>query len=172
MSICSLVTALGLAVSGCAAEKPAEQPTFYRTLAKPNAEIDTSTAASMISGFRRNNGLGPVTVDPVLTRMAQEQSRIMAQADKVDHNVTRDFPDRLRTSGFRAGVGAENIAAGYHTLAEAFSGWRDSPSHRANMLNPSVTRIGIATAYSPTSKYKVFWTLILAQPAAPPTAQR
>jgi uncharacterized protein YkwD len=32
------------------------------------------------------------------------------------------------------------------------------------MLNRNVTRIGIAATYSPKSKYKVFWTLILAAP--------
>jgi uncharacterized protein YkwD len=58
----------------------------------------------------------------------------------------------------------ENISAGYHTLAEAFSGWRDSPPHRANMLNKNVNRMGIAAEYAPGSKYKVFWTLILAAP--------
>jgi uncharacterized protein YkwD len=49
-------------------------------------------------------------------------------------------------------------------LAEAFSGWRDSPSHRANMLRSGVTRLGIAAVYAPGSKYKVFWALILAAP--------
>ena len=39
-----------------------------------------------------------------------------------------------------------------------------SPPHRANMLNKGVTRMGIAAIYSPKSKYKVFWTLILAAP--------
>jgi uncharacterized protein YkwD len=58
----------------------------------------------------------------------------------------------------------ENIGAGYQTLAEAFSGWRDSPPHRANMLNPNVTKMGIAAVYAPASKYKVFWSLILAKP--------
>ena len=61
----------------------------------------------------------------------------------------------------------ENISAGYHTLAEAFSGWRDSPSHRANMLKSGVTRMGIAAVYAPGSKYKVFWALILAAPDRP-----
>jgi uncharacterized protein YkwD len=70
----------------------------------------------------------------------------------------------MQKSGFDAAVAVENIAAGYHTLAEAISGWRDSPPHRANMLNADVTRMGIATAYAPKSKYKVFWTLILARP--------
>jgi uncharacterized protein YkwD len=56
----------------------------------------------------------------------------------------------------------ENVSAGYHTLAEAFSGWRDSPPHRENMLNSGVTNLGIAASYAPNTKYKVFWTLILA----------
>ena len=47
-------------------------------------------------------------------------------------------------------------------MAEAFSGWRDSPPHRANMLSRDVTKLGIAASYAPNTKYKVFWTLILA----------
>ena len=58
------------------------------------------------------------------------------------------------------------------TLAEAFSGWRDSPSHRANMLHDGVTRMGIATAYAPASRYKVFWSMVLAKPADPRDPRR
>jgi hypothetical protein len=32
------------------------------------------------------------------------------------------------------------------------------------MLNANVTHMGIAAVYSPKSKYKVFWALILAAP--------
>jgi hypothetical protein len=32
------------------------------------------------------------------------------------------------------------------------------------MLRRDVTQIGIAAAYSPRSKYKVFWALVLASP--------
>jgi len=59
-------------------------------------------------------------------------------------------------------LAVENVSAGYHTLAEAFSGWRDSPPHKANMLKNGVTKLGIAATYAPNTKYKVFWTLILA----------
>ncbi len=43
-------------------------------------------------------------------------------------------------------VAVENVSAGYHTLAEAFSGWRDSPPHQANMLKNGVTKLGIAAS--------------------------
>jgi uncharacterized protein YkwD len=35
------------------------------------------------------------------------------------------------------------------------------------MLNPAVTKMGIAAVYAPQTNYKVFWSLILAKPDAP-----
>jgi uncharacterized protein YkwD len=148
-----------LGFSGCAGEAPppsAGQPTFYRNLAE-GGQLDPAAAQSMISGYRANNGLGAVTLDPGLMQLAEEHSRTMAARDKVDHNVGK----RIR-SGKANPKATENVSAGYHTLAEAFSGWRESPPHRATMLNKDATRMGIAAVYSPKSKYKVFWTLILA----------
>src|SRR3954463_12690572 len=55
------------ALAGCAsvdADPPAAgQPSFYRSMAQAGADLDIGAAASMISGYRQNNGLGPVTVD-------------------------------------------------------------------------------------------------------------
>lgn len=160
LRLCAIVASVALA--GCAGSAPPEQPSFYQDLARTDVTIDATTAASMISGYRSNNGLAAVAVDPELMRMASEQARAMAAQDRMDHDIGRPFAERIKNSPFRGSVAVENISAGYHTLAEAFSGWRDSPPHRANMLNPAVTRMGIAAAYSPTSKYKVFWALILA----------
>jgi uncharacterized protein YkwD len=162
--LCGVVMSVG-ALGGCADNAPPPgEPTFYQDLAKADVTVDAVAAASMISGYRSNNGLPPVTVDPELMRLASEQAHAMATHDKMDHDIGRPFQDRIRNSSFRGSVAVENISAGYHTLAEAFSGWRDSPPHRANMLNPGVTRLGIAAVYAPASKYKVFWALILTGP--------
>jgi len=159
---------LGVAALAACADNPppSGEPSFYRDLAQTDAALDANAAQSMISGYRGNNGLGAVTIDPELMRLATEQAQAMAAHDKLDHDAARPFQERIRKSGFDASVAVENISAGYHTLAEAFSGWRDSPPHRANMLNKAVTRMGIAAAYAPKSKYKVFWSLILAAPDA------
>ena len=153
-------------LSACMADRdpPSGQPSFYRSLAEAGVQVDAAAAQSMISGYRHNNGLSGVTIDPELMRLAEEQSRTMAERNKLDHDIGRPFPERLRRGGYDAKVAVENVSAGYHTLAEAFSGWRDSPPHRANMLNGGVSRMGIAAAYAPGTKYKVFWTLILATP--------
>lgn len=157
----SILATLG----GCADNYvPKAEPSFYRNLAQPGAELDAAAAASMITGYRANNGLPAVLLDPELMRLAREQAEIMAKRDKLDHGAGKPFVQRLKISGYDAKRAAENIGAGYHTLAEAFSGWRDSSPHRANMLLAGATRMGIAAVYTPTSKYKVYWSLILAEP--------
>ena len=155
-----------LALAGCTGDNyiAKEEPSFYRSLAQPGAKLDEMAAASMISGYRANNGLPAVALDPELTRMAQSQAEVMAQRDKLDHAVGRPFNARLKAAGYDAKSAAENIGAGYHTLAEAFSGWRDSPPHRTNMLLKGATRMGIAAVYTPRSKYKVYWAMVIAQP--------
>jgi uncharacterized protein YkwD len=156
-----------LSLAGCASEAPVEKtPAMYIDLATPDAKIDPAAAASMISQYRANNGLGPVTVDPALMQLAETQASAMAAANKLDHDARAPVAKRLTGEGYPTHKAVENVSAGYHTLAEAFSGWRDSPPHRANMLAGDVTKLGIAASYAPNTKYKVFWTLILAKPGA------
>ena len=152
-------------LAGCAeTDVPKTQPSFYRNLTQPGAELDAAAAASMITGYRANNGLPAVALDPELMRLAQAQAEVMAKRDKLDHGAGKPFVQRLKASGYDARTAAENVSAGYHTLAEAFSGWRDSNPHRANMLLAGATRMGIAAVYTPASKYKIYWSLILAEP--------
>ena len=135
---------------------------MYADMAKPGAKLDPVAAAAMISQYRQNNGLGGVVVDPELVKLAETQSQAMASQNKLDHDVKAPLPKRLNASGYPATLAVENVSAGYHTLAEAFSGWRDSPPHKANMLKNGVTKLGITASYAPNTKYKVFWTLIMA----------
>ena len=152
-----------LALGGCMADTQApDQPTMYLSMANGGATLDSQAAASMISLYRQNNGLGGVAVDPDLMKVAETQSQAMAARNKLDHDVKGPLEKRLGASGYPAKLAVENVSAGYHTLAEAFSGWRDSPPHKANMLKNGVTKLGIAATYAPNTKYKVFWTLILA----------
>jgi uncharacterized protein YkwD len=154
------------ALAGCSTYELAKSPPFYENLARPGAEVDVAAAASMMSDYRRANGLPAVQPDPTLLAVARDQAQRMAAVNQVTHDPGgRGFVQRLGSANFQAARAAENVAAGYHTLAEAFSGWRDSPSHNKNMLLPGATRIGIATAYAPNSKYKVFWAMVIAEPA-------
>jgi uncharacterized protein YkwD len=176
MSVCRLPSGgyartliLGLALAGlagCAGERlPTVEPTLYRNLAQPGAELDAAAAAAMLSDYRRNSGLPPVAVDPALMQLADQQARAMIARDQISREAGGPVTARLRQAGYRSKAAAENVSAGYYTLAEAFSGWRDSKPHREAMLLKGATRMGIAAIYAPNSKYKVFWTLIMAEPA-------
>src|SRR5690349_24880869 len=135
---------------------------MYADMATAGARLDAAASATMISQYRQNNGLGAVEIDPALMQLAEAQAQAMASQNRLDHDVRAPLTKRLTGAGYPANVAVENVSAGYHTLAEAFSGWRDSPPHRANMLKNGVTKLGIAASYAPNTKYKVFWTLILA----------
>src|SRR6202035_2388894 len=68
--LCGAVMSIA-ALGGCTSSAPPEgEPTFYQNLAQPDVTVDAAAAASMISGYRSNNGLGAVTVDAELMRMA------------------------------------------------------------------------------------------------------
>ena len=147
-----LLSLLAPALAGCQNEQrpPAAgaTPSFYASMAQAGAAVDGAMARDLVGAYRRNNGLGPLVLDPDLQAAAQREAAAMAAAS------------RCAASGFKAP--AANLSAGYHTLAEAFSGWRESAQHNRVMLDPRATRIGIATAYAPGSKYKVYWALAVA----------
>jgi uncharacterized protein YkwD len=158
----ALIAGLAVLASGCVMEPrstpESRTPSFYRSLAQPGAAVDSITAQAMIGAYRRNRGLEPIALDPDLQAAAEAEAKAMAAAEKPASADT--VKGRLSAQGFKAP--AANLSAGYHTLAEAFSGWRDSPQHNGVLLDPAASRMGIATAYAPGSKYKVYWVLVTA----------
>ena len=153
-----------LSLAACA-EKPLDiptgQPTFYLSMASREARGDTAAARDLISIYRRNNGLSTVALDPLLLAEAQKQADAMAAANSMSHEVRGTLQKRLDGSGLGHTTAVENISAGYHTLADAISGWRNSRPHNENLLNGKMRRMGIASAYAPGTKYKVFWALVM-----------
>jgi len=150
-----------LQVSACAKPEPvnAALPSLYWPMTSQGAQIDAGTARDMISAYRARSGLPPLSLDPELQKLAEAEAAAMATADRPSRAQTvKNAVERLGFAGAEA-----NLSAGYHTLAEAFSGWRDSPAHNATLLAPQAQRMGIATAYAPGSKYKVYWALLVAK---------
>ena len=147
------LAALGLA--GCATapvlNTPGAETGLHGGLASKGTIADPLAARDIISIYRHNHGLAPLTIDPELQAAALEKARAMVQADKASGGV----------GGIKRGIVVSNVSAGYHSVADAFSGWRGAPQQNANMLNPNVKRMGIASVYSPHSKYGVFWALVL-----------
>lgn len=97
-------------------------------------------------------GLAPLAVNTRLTDAARHHARNMAAFENMSHTVSgADLPDpasRLRYYGYSYRLWGENIAWNYPTAQSVVSAWINSPGHRANMLNPEFTEIGVGVAYS------------------------
>lgn len=166
----ALALLLALLAAACLPEREGVVPPYYRDLARVDASVDAVSAQQMISSYRQSNGAGLLTVDPVLMQAAQKQAIAMARAQDVRASLEpgNALATRLSVAGEGKTYAVENVSAGYRTIAEAFSGWRDSPKHNAVMLDSKATRMGIATAYAAGSRHKVYWSLVLAGPAGQP----
>lgn len=138
---------------------------MYSSVASSTQKLDVEEMRNLINSYRLDNDLEPLNVDPRLLAEADRHANDMAANDEVGHNVSNrgDFSERMESAGFGAVKKVENVGAGYHTIAQAFSGWRGSESHNANMLMPEARSMGVAAKYVPGSKYKVFWVLIVAE---------
>ncbi|MFD9191110.1 CAP domain-containing protein [Streptomyces phaeochromogenes] len=112
-------------------------------LAQTAAEVVTLTNAE-----RARAGLRPLAVDTLLTNAAQAHSADMVARAFYSHTS----PDgsepwhRAAAAGSTRRTIGENIACGQRSAAEVVQGWMDSPGHRANILKPAFTHIGVGFA--------------------------
>ncbi|MBX9930034.1 MAG: CAP domain-containing protein [Methylobacterium sp.] len=153
-----LAMTIVLALSGCGT------PSILTEPANPTSAVilDERAAAAAISQYRARHGLGPVAVDTSLTRAAEAQARVNAQAGRLSHDLGGAFTSRMAAAGYGRAHAAENLGAGAATFEEALARWKASTEHNKNMLIPQLSRIGIARVDAPGSRYKRFWALVLA----------
>lgn len=122
------------------------------TVAEPNRDV-----ASVTNQYRAQFGLPALQVSPSLERVAELHSRDMTRNRFFSHQGSdgSDIGDRARRGGYRYCVIAENIAQGHRSAIEVARGWMKSPGHRANMLDRSVTEIGVTRGKGNT------WVMVL-----------
>ena len=120
----------------------------------------------LVNQARRRVGLAALATDPVLGQVAQRYSARMAAEGFYDHvdPQGRSVADRIAAVGYLARQSAENIARGQPDPATVVQGWLNSPGHRANILNTSLTAIGAGYAFSATPPYHHYWTHVFATP--------
>ena len=112
----------------------------------------------LVNEQRANYGLSALTYSTELEAVAYAHSKDMAQNNYFSHtNLAGQSPfDRMKAAGISYRSAAENIAAGQRTPQEVVNAWMNSAGHRANILNSSVTKMGVGI-YSGGS-YGVYWT--------------
>ncbi len=121
----------------------------------------TGTAAAVVDLTNRERaraGLPPLAGDPLLTTAAQEHSADMVARAFYAHTApdgSRPW-DRAAAAGSTRRTIGENIACGQRSPADVVEGWMNSPGHRANILNPGFTHIGIGFAGG--GRAGTYWT--------------
>lgn len=113
----------------------------------------------LVNEERAKQGLSPLTWHEGLANVARAHSQDMNDRRFFSHdNPDGQSPfDRIKAAGIAYTRAAENVAAGQKTPEEVMQGWMNSAGHRANILNPNLTALGVGY-YAGDGPYTHYWT--------------
>jgi uncharacterized protein YkwD len=129
------------------------------------AAVAEAAAGRVMEGtnaFRKAQGLAALAADGTLEKTALDFASFMARTGKYGHGADGRMPFRRAVAhGYEACIVAENIAYQYRSsgyaadeLAAALvEGWKHSPEHRKNMLDPALTETGVGIAQGAEGRY-------------------
>ena len=135
------------------------------TVAPPPPPVNLSGLAQQLfaaqNDARSLNGVAPLTVDAAVTAVAQARAQDMATRGYFSH--TSPTGETAFTLLAAAGIGyklaGENIGENNYpddqSVTVAMTGFLSSSTHRANLLNPAFTRVGIGVVVAGDLKYFV-----------------
>jgi uncharacterized protein YkwD len=111
---------------------------------------------ALANADRAQHGLAPLKWDPVLAQAAAEHAQLMAQQPALSHQYPGepDLAARAGAAGAHFRSIAENVALAPNPEALEQE-WMHSPPHRANILNPSMTTIGVGLVQRGGNYYAV-----------------
>jgi uncharacterized protein YkwD len=153
-----------------AGSNPATTPGGCAYNSDPQAEAEI---LEQINTIRTMHGLNALTRQPQLDAAARTYSLDMACNNRVDFTRHTDsqggrWYERIAAQGYAYSKAFENVYSGNPayggTAQTAMNWWMNSPIHRDNILNPDVSEIGIAYAYTDTSDYGGYYTVDFAAP--------
>lgn len=137
-------------------EKP-NKPSGDTTINKPSdntTESDTyasfkNQVLELVNQERAKQGLKPlVMTDAKLSDCADAKAKDMVINNYFDHTSPTygSVTNMINKWGISWRANGENIAKGQRTPQEVMNSWMNSSGHRANILNPNFTHIGIGIA--------------------------
>lgn len=122
-------------------------PSKYDISVNPSHE---QIILKLLNEKRRQAGLGELTMDNTLVKVARYKSNHMIQYGYFNHPTPQGilWYDWLKKIGYSYTATAENIAYNYLGPEELFNQWWKSPGHKKNMMEPSYKKIGIGVVYN------------------------
>jgi uncharacterized protein YkwD len=139
----------------CGVPAPGFLPDRGGFVSKPvSSEAAEFELFSLINKARATAGLPALSYDPALTGVARAHSRDMLARDYIAHiSPTTGSPaDRVEKAGIAVDRLAEDIGTS-GSPEELHQGLMRSPGHRAAILDPESTRVGVGVAVPPADQH-------------------
>lgn len=119
----------------------------------PEIEIpeDTTTdehafikeVVDLVNAERTKEGLAPLTIDVKVQAAAMVRAKECEQKFSHTRPNGTSFATALKEQGVSYRSSGENIAWGQRSPEEVMKAWMNSSGHRANIMNPNFTTIGV-----------------------------
>jgi uncharacterized protein YkwD len=128
--------------------------------------VNDARSLSRRCGDRLLTAAPPVRANTRLRSAAAAHASDMAERSFFSHTGSDGslVSERAKRSGYAWRSVGENIAAGQMQAETAMLGWLKSPSHCANLMQPSYTEMGLAFAVNPQSESGVYWVQVFGRP--------
>jgi uncharacterized protein YkwD len=130
-----------------------------------NSSSYASQIASLINDARTQAGLPALNVNASLQAAAQGHSIDMACHNLLSHTGSDGSSpgERVAAAGYAASASSEIIyGSGYPQTA--FDWWMSDATHRAEILNPNISDMGVGYAYNNQTTYGSYFTVDFASP--------
>ena len=134
-----------------------------------SADSPAARVHELINAERRQADRPSLAAHPALNQAAQTYARTLAAGPCWGHTCgpVPDLGERAKQAGYSDAASlSENIATGARTPEAALALWLDSAPHRANILEPGYSDLGVGVAES--SSQEMHWVVMFGmRPPAP-----
>ena len=143
---------------------------FAAAAAQPNLEAVEALVTEGTNQFRASQALAAVHPESRLAQAARAFANHLADGGVFSHESGDTTPEiRVTRAGYGHCVVAENLARHYDTagfttdrLAQKLvQGWKDSPSHRQNLLEADALDTAVAVVSRKREKYEEYYAVQL-----------
>jgi len=120
------------------------------TIARPgvlgySSEITVSKVLTQTNDERAKLGLAALTYNSTLSKSAESKANDMFTNNYWAHTSPQGKNpwDFFKSAGYEYSVAGENLAKDFYDTEGLIKAWMNSPTHRANIVNPKYREIGL-----------------------------
>lgn len=113
---------------------------------------------------RRKRGISPLSISSKLSAAAAIRANELTQKFSHTRLDGSSYSTAVENTGYMYSYVGENIAAGQKSPQAVMDTWMNSNGHRANILNPNYTEIGVGVDYA-NNIYGIHWVQLFGRPS-------